>query len=551
MDTLSPFRRTSSSVTARPALPDVQNLFRNTVTPSDRPIISQFLLDTETELKECQAEINRLKTSIHLLENKKLNLKDCLEKCRSLLSPIHRLPTETLTHIFAYACEDSTLQPSSLPVTMLLTTICGRWRDVVLSTPRLWSSLKINFVPWKKKADHLVRLTTSFIEHSKTSPLDIAVTFPIDSNGSDEWISSVVEVLSRGCARWRSLSLSLPNNITLPNDLFQNVRGQALPLLQYLQINNRNTSGVASNLDVLAGVFDVCTSLRTLDIERKTAFVSVIGLPCHQITRLNLYRAWSSDCLAFARLFQRLQELHFQFVVAKAETNTESLVSNTIQTLSLSSRCQKDHDALLKHMTLLELESLTFSSWSVSHKDPCTSWSDWNAAATTEFLSRSRCSLTSLHLQSLPITDQQTIDLLQTMPQLTSLKIEEFQSPGVVTTDLFLNKNRIVTDEFLHYLVVNQERYRIGQPGTSFLPLLTDLTVKLHAQTLPEQSLFAAVSSRWIPDPMRAREIGVECLKSVDIIVVGGEDSESTLESLRCFRDAGLRLNIDYIEALL
>ncbi|KAK1225063.1 hypothetical protein PQX77_012010 [Marasmius sp. AFHP31] len=203
----------------------------------------------------------------------------------------------------------------------------------------------------------------------------------------------------------------------------------------------------------------------------------------------------------------------------------------------------------MTHMTLPELESLTFALWGVSREDTYTYWPDWDAVATTDFLSRSGCSLTSLHLQSLPITDRQTIALLQTMPQLVSLKIEEPQFPGVTTTDLSSNKNRIVTDTFLHHLLVNQEKYRIGQPGTSFLPLLTSLTVKLHAQTLPEQSLFAVVSSRWIPDPTRAREIGVECLRSVGITVMGGEDIESTLESLRCFRDAGLRLNIDCIKA--
>ncbi|KAK1233295.1 hypothetical protein PQX77_003548 [Marasmius sp. AFHP31] len=549
MNTSSSSPGVFSSVTAKPTLSDIRGFFRNTVTPSNRPIISQFLLDTETELKECRAEINRLKTSIYLLENKKSNLEDRLKQCRSLLSPIHRLPTETLADIFVYACEGNKLTPSSSLAVILLSTICGRWRNVVLTTPRLWSFLEIDLGTWKEKADHLVSSITLFMERSKACPLDITCAFPADESGTNEWIASVFDAMSRSCARWRSVSFSLPAHITLPNHLFLNLRGQDFPLLQYLQIRQKSESkadGPVTNPDIFSGVFDVATSLRTLDVE--TSFMSDIRLPHHQITRLTIFRQWSAKCLAFLRLFQQLQELRLHHIVVNAE-GPEHLVSNTIETLWLSLQSQSDHDTLMMHMTLPGLTSLTFSSREAFRKDVIQHWPVWEAATTMDFLSRSGCSLTAICLKSLPITDEQTIALLQTMPQLTSLQIEELEFPGSATTDPPHNMNRIVTDRFLQRLVVRQEGYKLEPPGTLLLPLLANFTVKLHAQNLPEQSLLATVSSRWIPDPTRARDIGVECLRSANVIVMGGEDSETTLESLRCFGYAGLRLTIDCIKA--
>ncbi|KAJ8095168.1 hypothetical protein PM082_010390 [Marasmius tenuissimus] len=549
MNTSSPSPGIFSSATAKPVLSAIRGFFRNPVTSSDRPIISQFLLDTETELKECRAEINRLKTSIYLLENKKLNLEDCLEQCHSLLAPIYRLPTETLTDIFVYACEGNKLTSSSPPAVILLSTICGRWRNVALTTPRLWSFLAIDLGSWKGKADHLVSSTMLFMERSKACPLDITIIFPADENGTNEWIARVFDAMSHRCARWRSVSFSLPTHITLPNNLFLEVRGQALPLLQSLQIRqipDSKTDGPVANPDIFNGVFDVSTSLRTLDVE--TSFVSDIRLPHHQITRLTIFRQWSAKCLAFLRLFQRLQELHLHHIVVNAE-DSEHLVSNTIETLWLSLKSQTDHDTLMKHMTLPGLTSLTFSSRKAFRKDALQHWPVWEATATMDFLARSSCSLTSICLISLPITDRQTIVLLRAMPQLASLQIEELEFPGTATTDPPSNMNRIVTDTLLQRLVVKHEGYKLEPPGTVLLPLLANITVKLHAQNLPEQSLLAVISSRWIPDITQARDVGVECLRSVNIDVMGGEESGSTLDSLRCFRDAGLRLKIDCVKA--
>ncbi|KAJ8095179.1 hypothetical protein PM082_010401 [Marasmius tenuissimus] len=231
------------------------------------------------------------------------------------------------------------------------------------------------------------------------------------------------------------------------------------------------------------------------------------------------------------------------FVVKKGSGASEAhhFLFSGIKTLYLCNKAQEDLDEQLHHPTLPSLEALTISS--------CPSWRSsrvrlgWEDSVAEKFLTRSGCSITSLCLQSLPITDTQTLSLLKLIPTLNSLKIEE---PNLLEA----NPNKIITSIFFRHFVVDQESYRIGTPGTTFLPLLTEITLKVKGQGLAEKDFLDAVTSRWVPDAARARDIGVECLRFVDVTVVGnGGDSDSTLESLRCFHDAGLRLNVTYQSA--
>lgn len=55
------------------------------------------------------------------------------------------------------------------------------------------------------------------------------------------------------------------------------------------------------------------------------------------------------------------------------------------------------------------------------------------------------------------------------------------------------------------------------------------------------------IASRWLPDPARAKALGVDCLRSVVFVVmVSKEQDVGCLDSLNCFKDAGLRLILTY-----
>ncbi|KAK0491700.1 hypothetical protein EDD18DRAFT_1080433, partial [Armillaria luteobubalina] len=68
---------------------------------------------------------------------------------KNILSPSRRLPTKVLTEIFIrclplYDPGGSPLDPRAFP--WRLSHVCRKWREVAIGTPKLWSSICLDFV---------------------------------------------------------------------------------------------------------------------------------------------------------------------------------------------------------------------------------------------------------------------------------------------------------------------------------------------------------------------------------------------------------------------
>ncbi|KAF9644910.1 hypothetical protein BDM02DRAFT_3121118 [Thelephora ganbajun] len=123
-------------------------------------------------------------------------------------SPIHRLPYELLASIFNMGVFPSEEEedPLMLPTLMLVSRY---WHDIAISTPTLWSKIRIgNHNSVEKAARMLAR--------SKSVPLDISVDFNDRYNRQ----GSISDVLTRAMSllvpsirRWKSFHLSVPNRL--------------------------------------------------------------------------------------------------------------------------------------------------------------------------------------------------------------------------------------------------------------------------------------------------------------------------------------------------
>lgn len=88
---------------------------------------------------------------------------------RNDLSPVNRLPTETLSHIFDLVCTQDQDQSHVYPrCAAKLAQVCGKWRSNVISTPLLWSTVHIS----RKTQPEFIALC---LERSKDVPLDIVL----------------------------------------------------------------------------------------------------------------------------------------------------------------------------------------------------------------------------------------------------------------------------------------------------------------------------------------------------------------------------------------
>jgi len=117
---------------------------------------------------------------------------------------------------------------------------------------------------------------------------------------------------------------------------------------------------------------------------------------------------------------------------------------------------------------------------------------------------------TSPSLCTSPITDIRTLSLLGMILTITALSIGEFSQD---------NKNRVLTRSFLNGL----DSLLAFISSTLLVPKLTDLKLVVHPKDLASDAFLKMLSSRWLPEPYQATEVGAECLRFVKIAVVLSE----------------------------
>ncbi|KAJ8095160.1 hypothetical protein PM082_010382 [Marasmius tenuissimus] len=514
---------------------DIPNLFRKAITDSDAHTVSQFLLNTERELRSCDAEINRLRIAIQSLENRKKGLKNTVERYRSLMSPIRRLPAELLAHIFSFACTQNFINIKNRPPAVDLSIVCGQWRDVALSTAGLWSSLNPYFPGWQGRFPALRRVVLTFMERSGVHPLSLHLDFSCIGSDTETEISSILDILARSRGPWRDVTLVDPEVTSTYLDAL--LRSTSLSALQEVTIIDSHRS---THHPRLLNLFKHGTSLCTFAI--LTSRLSNddsrrFDLPWNQIRTLWISTQRPSPVLSFLAMFPRLETLTVSSI--PDDGSHPNYTSHTVKSLTLTGI--HDHpeaiEVMLEHLTFPNLTTLEIEGHQRTDGANTMSW----GKSFADFLVRSGCSLTSLRLHDLPLRDRQVIEMLELTPTLTTLEIRERWFGIGPHNDLF-------TRMFLQHFVVAHQSEALHS-GRIFLPRLNTVVFKVvQREGLVEQDFFDLVMSRWIPDPDRAKEIGVECLRSIQITMTRGSPPTSSarcgLSSLECFRDAGLWVDI-------
>ncbi|THU81277.1 hypothetical protein K435DRAFT_693920, partial [Dendrothele bispora CBS 962.96] len=118
-----------------------------TPSESDIPRIQEHLAKSLADLAKCDAQIEGLMGIIAELQQKRTDLKKHVDKHLSLLSSMRKFPSEILGEIFGFCCSEyglsvkreKSLEPFQVDAqALVLSQICSRWRDVMISSPSLW-----------------------------------------------------------------------------------------------------------------------------------------------------------------------------------------------------------------------------------------------------------------------------------------------------------------------------------------------------------------------------------------------------------------------------
>ncbi|KAK7054858.1 hypothetical protein VNI00_003321 [Paramarasmius palmivorus] len=208
-----------------------------------------YLEEELLELERCEEEIERVGEALAELLKQRRTLLNKIERRRSWMAPIRKLPVEVLEEIFAIHClfesqysldvSPNTSRPNIAP-TLNLAQVSHHWRHIVNSSPRLWSTIRIDV---SVKVD-MVSLLGHYLSNSKEYPLDLDFTALFSRENSRAKRNSlyagmaIAKMLSRHFSRIENL------NLTMKMDIFNHCTS-----LQSLDIRSLNV-GEDSLIDV-------------------------------------------------------------------------------------------------------------------------------------------------------------------------------------------------------------------------------------------------------------------------------------------------------------
>ncbi|KAJ6532787.1 hypothetical protein DFH09DRAFT_1182266 [Mycena vulgaris] len=206
----------------------------------------------------------------------------------SLYAPIRHLPDEILVQIFDYCCPPAPPRPldlwDGLPRAETtdriaqrhlrqLAEVCGSWRELVLGTPLLWSTIELDLVNQLSEAfprdeERRIVLLRSSLELSASTPLRIHVRVPSVHHHLPFTERTAVTLLAQSSARWRDAMI----DVKLEFALLAPAKGN-LPVLKSLHIFGT----MPDDFDV----FEIAPELTDLTLEQ--AFPPHPKLPWGQL----------------------------------------------------------------------------------------------------------------------------------------------------------------------------------------------------------------------------------------------------------------------------
>jgi len=175
-----------SAVAGEPSIPPspVPNLINTNAIPSrfEEGIIRATMHKMDSDLSQLDDKINQLQEALDDLRRIRQVLSEAHHQYSHqhmpLVSPIRHLPPEMLSEIFLRSIPSRdpyfllTLYDLRRAV-MLPGSVCKRWRDIALSTPRLWSSIGLQLHEKTVEAD--VDLTRTWLTRSGGMPLTLQI----------------------------------------------------------------------------------------------------------------------------------------------------------------------------------------------------------------------------------------------------------------------------------------------------------------------------------------------------------------------------------------
>ncbi|KAJ7126193.1 hypothetical protein C8R44DRAFT_781308 [Mycena epipterygia] len=313
-------------------------------------------------------------------------------------NPFLTLPPEIVAEIFVKFIPSYPDRPPLFGVLspLLLCEISRQWRQIALSTPTLWRSIRIdiNEPGGQGKVERKLDVLATWLSRSGRCPLSICLRYYPEHECAPPSLSKLVEAIMIHCERWEHIELDIPFR-----DLHL-LQGN-MPLLRDLTFGP--TELQKEDEDVLT-LFDRAPKLASV-ILTENFETSFIRLPWAQLTRLDGRTLFDYECTEI--LSHAVQLVHCTLTIYSFATSPNPMVPTNQHMRSLTLFLQDEGSAtFLDGLTLPGLRTLQTS-------EHC------GLNALKAFIERSQCALEELRIINSPHSEGTYRDMLPSVKIIT------------------------------------------------------------------------------------------------------------------------------------
>ena len=319
------------------------------------------------------------------------------------------LPPEIMAEIFMTVCDYiPQRRPPRVTSPLVLGKVCGAWRGICWSIPSLWEVVDLLVVP--ARLDVQNELLEEWISRAGSRNLHIHLNEEEPHKGWKEAPPhKIMHTIASFSRKWETV------DIFLPEDNYADLIPikDNLPVLKSLSIRPPKHECI----DVDLSIFENCPLLRSLDLVQY--YLENLFLPWKQLTRLYADGLLIEECFYVLRECQNLITCHLDEIITDEDIVTlpVPITHRGIESFDVTSSDVQEVASVFGNVTLPGLRKLQITC------------SDWTADTTPPFLasffSRSSCNLQSLILNRIFDLETDLIRILDALPSLIDLNVEE------------------------------------------------------------------------------------------------------------------------------
>ncbi|TEB37503.1 hypothetical protein FA13DRAFT_913500 [Coprinellus micaceus] len=229
---------------------------------------------TDEEIPRIRSIRNTLQTAvasfdreIALLQERRKNHAQDLERCDRLLAPMKKVPDDVLSSIFLACCGPSDSKPQTMSPdhpAVVASHVCRAWRRLALSTAPLWSKLAIippshprdstpypehpytlmeeAKVRWESRMGHLVDMTRIWIYRPRAWPLSTVLRLTMANASATDLaedlaapvtplFTALIDLACSVAFRWERTAIDIVAERNTDIDTILTLKAEDVPLL--------------------------------------------------------------------------------------------------------------------------------------------------------------------------------------------------------------------------------------------------------------------------------------------------------------------------------